>query len=156
MKINLKYACVPLLLSETAINIGYSCQLLTDEMEEVFIIDAEEKEEVEKQLNDALNHIRDVKKGEKDHTDAEVHFANGTTSDTTASGSFTRAEEIVSLEGENETFALVISGHSLVRLKFITLYYSDFFFSSFLWSTFQAHTFLFVYSWYFAFKFSVT
>ena len=60
--------------TETAINIGYSCQLLTDEMEEVFVIDAEEKDEVLKQLEDALKHIDDVKKGHKDHVDAEVVF----------------------------------------------------------------------------------
>ena len=60
--------------SETAINIGYSCQLLTDEMEEVFVIDAEEKDEVLQQIEDALKHIADVKKGEKDHVDAEVEY----------------------------------------------------------------------------------
>ena len=41
-------------------------------MEEVFIIDAEEKDEVLKQLEDSLKHIDDVKKGQKDHVDAEV------------------------------------------------------------------------------------
>ena len=43
-------------------------------MEEVFVIDAEEKDEVLKQLEDALKHIDDVKKGQnpKDHVDAEV------------------------------------------------------------------------------------
>ena len=62
-----------LYVSETAINIGYSCQLLTDDMEEVFIIDAEDPAEVKKQLDDALKHIDDVKKGVKDRVDAEVN-----------------------------------------------------------------------------------
>lgn len=31
---------------ETAINIGYSCQLLTDEMVDIFIVDGAEKDEV--------------------------------------------------------------------------------------------------------------
>ncbi|XP_023034839.1 phospholipid-transporting ATPase ID isoform X8 [Drosophila willistoni] len=60
---------------ETAINIGYSCQLLTDELADVFIVDGSSVEEVEKQLrqfkesikifnrfrpggtNEALNHL---------------------------------------------------------------------------------------------------
>lgn len=35
---------------ETAINIGYSCQLLTDELADVFIVDGNSLEEVDKQL----------------------------------------------------------------------------------------------------------
>lgn len=37
-------------LLETAINIGYSCQLLTDEMVDVFIVDASSFDEVQQQL----------------------------------------------------------------------------------------------------------
>ncbi|XP_046399812.1 probable phospholipid-transporting ATPase IM isoform X3 [Ischnura elegans] len=36
---------------ETAINIGYSCQLLTDEMVDIFTVDTHTHEEVENQLN---------------------------------------------------------------------------------------------------------
>lgn len=36
--------------SETAINIGYSCQLLTDELTDVFIVDATTYDGVESQL----------------------------------------------------------------------------------------------------------
>lgn len=35
---------------ETAINIGYSCQLLTDELVDVFVVDGTTMDEVEKQL----------------------------------------------------------------------------------------------------------
>lgn len=35
---------------ETAINIGYSCQLLTDEMVDIFIVDGQNVEDVELQL----------------------------------------------------------------------------------------------------------
>lgn len=35
---------------ETAINIGYSCQLLTDDLVDVFVVDGETMSEVEKQL----------------------------------------------------------------------------------------------------------
>lgn len=35
---------------ETAINIGYSCQLLTDDLVDVFVVDGDTMDEVEKQL----------------------------------------------------------------------------------------------------------
>ncbi|KAI6187437.1 Phospholipid-transporting ATPase [Aphelenchoides besseyi] len=38
--------------TETAINIGYSCQLLTEDMKEVFIVDGKKEIEVEVQLKD--------------------------------------------------------------------------------------------------------
>ena len=47
-----------LFLSETAINIGYSCQLLTDEMEEVFIIDGEDKQSVQSSIREHMRKIR--------------------------------------------------------------------------------------------------
>lgn len=39
-----------MLFTETAINIGYSCQLLTDDLADVFVVDGSTFEEVEKQL----------------------------------------------------------------------------------------------------------
>lgn len=45
------------LYKETAINIGYSCKLLTEDMKEVLIIDAEEQDEVLEQLKDANEKI---------------------------------------------------------------------------------------------------
>lgn len=47
-------------ISETAINIGYSCQLLTDDMAEVFIIDGMTYDEVERQLAKCRDSIRVV------------------------------------------------------------------------------------------------
>jgi hypothetical protein len=47
-----------LFLSETAINIGYSCQLLTDEMEEVFIIDGEDEKSVWSSIREHMRKIR--------------------------------------------------------------------------------------------------
>lgn len=38
------------IIAETAINVGYSCQLLTDEMVDVFIVDASSYDEVQQQL----------------------------------------------------------------------------------------------------------
>ena len=45
---------------ETAINIGYSCQLLTDEMVDVFVVDAFSKSEVELQLKKIKESIKIV------------------------------------------------------------------------------------------------
>ncbi|XP_033633793.1 phospholipid-transporting ATPase ID-like isoform X2 [Asterias rubens] len=45
---------------ETAVNIGYSCKLLTDQLNEIFIINATEKEQAEKEIKDCLEKIRDV------------------------------------------------------------------------------------------------
>ncbi|GBP31603.1 Phospholipid-transporting ATPase ID [Eumeta japonica] len=45
---------------ETAINIGYSCQLLTDDMAEVFVIDGSTHDEVERQLAKCRDSIRIV------------------------------------------------------------------------------------------------
>uniref|UniRef100_T1PJK4 Phospholipid-transporting ATPase n=1 Tax=Musca domestica TaxID=7370 RepID=T1PJK4_MUSDO len=45
---------------ETAINIGYSCQLLTDDLADVFIVDGSTLEEVERQLRQFKESIRIV------------------------------------------------------------------------------------------------
>jgi len=49
-------------LSETAINIGYSCQLLTDELMDVFIVDASGFDEVHQQLLKFRDTIKIVNK----------------------------------------------------------------------------------------------
>ncbi|XP_071484021.1 probable phospholipid-transporting ATPase IM [Diadema antillarum] len=45
---------------ETAINIGYSCRLLTEELNEIFVISAREKDEARQELEGALVKMRDV------------------------------------------------------------------------------------------------
>lgn len=45
---------------ETAINIGYSCQLLTDDMVDVFVVDGISKSEVEQQLRKFKESIKIV------------------------------------------------------------------------------------------------
>lgn len=108
------------MLSETAINIGYSCKLLTDEMEEIYVIDGETYEEVLEQMNEA-----------------KVGMIGQ------ASPVMTEGAEQVPLEGrmgmldiklsqmnadrEFGGFALVVNGHSLV---------SGFFFFTFLFFIF--------------------
>lgn len=46
--------------TETAINIGYSCKLLTEDMKEVFVVDGEEENEVEVQLKDIRRRINQI------------------------------------------------------------------------------------------------
>ncbi|KAL3097861.1 hypothetical protein niasHS_000596 [Heterodera schachtii] len=53
--------------TETAINIGYSCRLLTEEMREVFIIDGKEEKEVEVQLKDTRRRICSAKQTQQIH-----------------------------------------------------------------------------------------
>lgn len=48
------FFCFP----ETAVNIGYSCRLLTDSMKEVFLINAEDMSTVEEQLDKAVADIK--------------------------------------------------------------------------------------------------
>lgn len=48
-------------LTETAINIGYSCQLLTDDMMDVFIVDATSYDDVHEQLLKFRESIKIVK-----------------------------------------------------------------------------------------------
>ena len=67
---------------ETAINIGYSSQLLTDDMEDPFIVDGDTHESVEQQLKDILSKLPNNDPDEE--------------------------------QEEQETYALVVNGHSLV------------------------------------------
>ncbi|XP_048732030.2 phospholipid-transporting ATPase ID-like isoform X2 [Ostrea edulis] len=89
---------------ETAINIGYSCRLLTDEMEDVFIVDGETQEEVKKQMTEYLQAIKDHKMERQN--EENVQMSNGGVS---FNGS--AAELNVDMPGLD--FALVINGHSL-------------------------------------------
>ncbi|KAL0270682.1 UNVERIFIED_CONTAM: hypothetical protein PYX00_008008 [Menopon gallinae] len=91
---------------ETAINIGYSCQLLTDDMADIFIVDGNTHDDVESQL---LAHRDAIQKAcnQTNETSvsvvtfsSEVDYANGCT--------------IEDME-RPPTFAIVVNGHSLVH-----------------------------------------
>lgn len=65
MTFHLSQSLITLLLSinlfiETAINIGYSCQLLTDDMIDVFVVDGVTKQEVDQQLKKYRESIKIV------------------------------------------------------------------------------------------------
>ncbi|KAK4292264.1 hypothetical protein Pmani_034959 [Petrolisthes manimaculis] len=90
---------------ETAINIGYSCQLLTDEMVDIFIVDGQSAGEVEDQLHQFREQVRNVSAT----TVAQTNLSVVTFSDE-GIGSDTLSEA----GDQNAGFALVINGHSLV------------------------------------------
>lgn len=56
---NWPYSCEGPMISETAINIGYSCNLLSDEME-LFIVDGSTQDQVEYQLDQCNNSLLGV------------------------------------------------------------------------------------------------
>ncbi|XP_052796931.1 phospholipid-transporting ATPase ID-like isoform X1 [Mya arenaria] len=97
---------------ETAINIGYSCHLLTDEMEEVFIIDEDDFDKVRDQIDKAISDINGYKSGKRGNDQVDqVTFENGLTP---SGAQYMKSDESTSVVGESE-FALVISGHSLAH-----------------------------------------
>ncbi|XP_059148983.1 phospholipid-transporting ATPase ID-like isoform X1 [Physella acuta] len=98
---------------ETAINIGYSCRLLTDEMEEPFIIDGETHDEVESQMKKALEEI-DAAKNSKRRTGVDVSFRNGSAKVTNPHDAAENGN-VAAAEDEYGDFALVINGHSLAQ-----------------------------------------
>ncbi|CAG2108054.1 unnamed protein product, partial [Medioppia subpectinata] len=115
---------------ETAINIGYSCQLLTDEMVDTFTIEGWEYEDVESELKRCRENIANVMSHTYGATDLNVVSFRGNslnTNDNTINNSRVndRYENRASAPNAspievNESdafggFALVINGHSLVH-----------------------------------------
>ncbi|XP_012541420.1 phospholipid-transporting ATPase ID isoform X3 [Monomorium pharaonis] len=94
---------------ETAINIGYSCQLLTDDLTDVFVVDGTTYDGVETQLMRYLDTIKSASTQQKRPTLSIVTFS----SDTEYNPSRDEQDEH---EMEHSTgFAVVINGHSLVH-----------------------------------------
>lgn len=94
------FACV-----ETAINIGYSCRLLVDEMEEIYVIDGDAYEVVEEQLQHARTEMQKILRESQADPPSGVHFSNGR-----LSGGHRHVNKAEEFGG----FALVVNGHSLV------------------------------------------
>ncbi|XP_025267738.1 phospholipid-transporting ATPase ID isoform X3 [Camponotus floridanus] len=93
---------------ETAINIGYSCQLLTDDLTDVFVIDATTYDGVETQLTRCLDTIKTASTQQKRPTLSIVTFSSDT--------EYNPRDEQDEHEMEHSTgFAVVINGHSLVH-----------------------------------------
>ncbi|XP_073327919.1 phospholipid-transporting ATPase ID [Pagrus major] len=85
---------------ETAMNIGYSCNMLRDDMNEVFVISGHTVQEVQQQLRSAKEHILGLSQvgstGDVEKTDIFLHDSV--------------FEETIIAE-----YALVINGHSLAH-----------------------------------------
>ncbi|XP_011166833.1 phospholipid-transporting ATPase ID isoform X5 [Solenopsis invicta] len=99
---------------ETAINIGYSCQLLTDDLTDVFVVDGTTYDGVETQLMRYLDTIKTASTQQKRPTLSIVTFRwDKESSDTEYNPSRDEQDEH---EMEHSTgFAVVINGHSLVH-----------------------------------------
>ncbi|KAL0113756.1 hypothetical protein PUN28_012700 [Cardiocondyla obscurior] len=99
---------------ETAINIGYSCQLLTDDLTDVFVVDGTTYDSVEAQLVRYLDTIKSASTQQKRPTLSIVTFRwDKESSDTEYNPSRDEQDEH---EMEHSTgFAVVINGHSLVH-----------------------------------------
>lgn len=94
--------------SETAVNIGYSSKLLTDQMK-VFIVDKDSKEEVQMQLEEANSEILKMSGTSGRNVSNYKHVSVNMSQ---------IADEATSNTGKNDTppFGIVINGHSLVCL----------------------------------------
>ncbi|XP_077516443.1 ATPase phospholipid transporting 8B isoform X2 [Amblyomma americanum] len=91
---------------ETAINIGYSCQLLTDDMVDIFIVDGMERDEVYKQLSTFRESIAGIVAHGRGAGDCSVvRFSDN------EEGPAWELSGGESLGG----FALIVNGHSLVH-----------------------------------------
>ncbi|XP_050059932.1 phospholipid-transporting ATPase ID isoform X1 [Aphis gossypii] len=97
---------------ETAINIGYSCQLLNDEME-LWIVDGHTQDQVEHQLDQCNNSLLGISE----------HHRSERNSMATSIVRFSEPEDVQTEENEERTFALVINGHSLVHALHTELEY---------------------------------
>ncbi|XP_047532183.1 probable phospholipid-transporting ATPase IM isoform X2 [Vanessa atalanta] len=128
---------------ETAINIGYSCQLLTDDMAEVFVIDGVAHDDVDRQLAKCRDSIRVVNTflphGPSEAKGSRSETANGgavarpspgraanvklnapavsvvTFSNEYASGGAAHAPDSHEHGDDSNGFAIVVNGHSLVH-----------------------------------------
>ncbi|XP_030587811.1 probable phospholipid-transporting ATPase IM isoform X1 [Archocentrus centrarchus] len=85
---------------ETAMNIGYSCNMLRDDMNEVFVISGNTLQEVQQQLRSAKQHILGL---------SRVSSAGD------AEKTATFADDSVFEEAIIAEYALVINGHSLAH-----------------------------------------
>ncbi|XP_065215158.1 phospholipid-transporting ATPase ID isoform X2 [Planococcus citri] len=99
---------------ETAINVGYACQLLNDDME-VLIVDGHTQEQVDKQLRRCL----DIISGSVHSTENDKRYGDNlhTVNVLTISEPDDKIEDI----DDETTFSLVINGHSLVHALHVDL-----------------------------------
>jgi phospholipid-translocating ATPase len=108
---------------ETAINIGYSCQLLTGEMKKVFVVEGRDAESVGQSISEKLGEIKDAHKeyrkqcGKLANSEDEVDVVDGKVHSSGLEPKESVIDAIDSPDGLDELkepeFALVINGFSL-------------------------------------------
>ncbi|XP_015261024.1 PREDICTED: phospholipid-transporting ATPase ID-like, partial [Gekko japonicus] len=84
---------------ETAVNIGYSCNMLCDDMEDIFFIQAHSAEEVRQELRKARKKMKPDTFVDNDGTDTQIQKPG--------------KSQTLPEEQPNGEYGLVISGHSL-------------------------------------------
>ena len=128
--------------TETAVNIGYSCRLLTDDIDETFTVDGESHDAVLSQLTNAAAVIQN-KQSPASATDSGGMIVTNDGDGqyvvkTVSNGSLAKLQLSVSIrDGQNTSvsfrdgpntsdemgqYALVISGHSLVSTSPILIF----------------------------------
>ncbi|XP_054843021.1 phospholipid-transporting ATPase ID-like isoform X3 [Eublepharis macularius] len=86
---------------ETAVNIGYSCNMLCDAMDDIFVIHGHNSEEVLQELRKARKKMRSDTFVEDDGPDTQVHKPG--------------KSHILPEEQPNGEYGIVINGHSLAH-----------------------------------------
>ncbi|XP_043218324.1 phospholipid-transporting ATPase ID-like isoform X2 [Amphibalanus amphitrite] len=104
---------------ETAINIGYSCQLLTDDLQDVFVVEGHTMQDVEAELNRCMDDLSrpsaDAKAHQHKQSLSVVTFSSvRSTASDEGYGHDTPEEDPTSNASGSGGFALVINGHSLI------------------------------------------
>ena len=106
------------LVTETAINIGYSCRLLKEEMEEIYVVDGETATDVRRQLQDAVSGMETKSNDDVDGMPVMPPAVQQGRRDGVGWWRRNRVDAAaVPAVGENLTgSALVVNGSSLVNL----------------------------------------
>uniref|UniRef100_A0A8D0H350 Uncharacterized protein n=1 Tax=Sphenodon punctatus TaxID=8508 RepID=A0A8D0H350_SPHPU len=86
-------------IPETAVNIGYSCNMLYDAMKEIFVIAGHTSDDVLRELRDARRKMKPDSFSESDESNVQVENPN--------------SSRVLPEEQANGEYALVINGHSL-------------------------------------------
>ncbi|XP_038146093.1 phospholipid-transporting ATPase ID isoform X2 [Cyprinodon tularosa] len=108
---------------ETAVNIGYSCKMLTDDMTEVFIISGHTVQSVRQELRRARERMIELSRAKDEGTKgwAEARFMGNGLKDgqeedgRTGGGSKQLHSPCGDMDNISGEFALIISGHSLAH-----------------------------------------
>ncbi|GAA6108526.1 phospholipid-transporting ATPase ID isoform X1 [Tachysurus ichikawai] len=103
---------------ETAVNIGYSCKMLTDDMTEIFIVNGHTVQSVRADLRRARERMMMSAPTRDGGKEAETQeLGNGIETDAAKQekGAQTQSHPTSVLESISGEFALVISGHSLAH-----------------------------------------